>query len=816
MKKLLTFLSFIFICGFIYGQKNPPMPIKLKINAFPVLKPSRISEVNCTINYPTPANCVNLIRNFNFTPTPSYIPLLHGSFPFNLNYVPEWGPSSGSAQLYDISGSFNGNPLGNPAPATGFASLAFDSELDGDFLEGIAQKISPLQIGHKYSLSFFEALTKFLTTANSTINLKIELLHCSLFATFPQNNAEPVFPPNAAHQTIYCEVNPSNPAWQRRLINFVANNNYDLIMITPSFTTTFQNSGLNIGGSINFAYPQLIDVSNFSAGAVTQNSNCSVTIGPAMPNCSYPGLVFTWLGPNGQQIEGTAANQTLILNTSLPANAANIGTWTLQMTMPSSVPNANSCIPATAPVQASVIVPACPIALWPKAYPGRDLTYLTKTDNGNILAFWQSQYLDGMTPNLNHNGPLPNLNSGLHTFQYSANGITTWTKDLSPVFAQHNGDIQMGDDNFYNSTTGILATRPNLVPIGEFVIAQTINGGYITRNSSNNIFLHTSTGNSIGVSLGNFGRQFRFNPISNKLFGYEFHWDVNTNDYYWGIDIFDVDLNTNSILLNKHKDLTNASVQFYVNDNNEVFIGRNYQLVKIDYSTPGNTPPNYIPISLVGVSNSNLEVTWNYNPYTINSCVFRKDLTTLGSLPGYACDIYVLNLFNFTSKKIHAVNFAGLHNIIDGDDIYLEQPGGFDNLSVDIGNVHIADLDPVKSQMNIVKLNINNDFAFTSSVPIQTQTLVSKAKNLFSFYEATISPNPSSNSIRITIKSSDEKIVKQPFRLQFKNRISNRVVIIDKYFSGDLINISSFEKGFYYVEIISSDGEIISKKLIKI
>jgi hypothetical protein len=96
MKKLLS-IVLAFLCFFTMdAQKVVPISPKLiKIMKAPHGGTLSVASLDCNMNYGTPSNCGNLMRNINFFPI---IPF-NISTPFNDSRVPEWDASSGSPNL---------------------------------------------------------------------------------------------------------------------------------------------------------------------------------------------------------------------------------------------------------------------------------------------------------------------------------------------------------------------------------------------------------------------------------------------------------------------------------------------------------------------------------------------------------------------------------------------------------------------------------------------------------------------------------------------------------------------------------------------
>ncbi len=465
-------------------------------------------------------------------------------------------------------------------------------------------------------------------------------------------------------------------------------------------------------------------------------------------------------------------------------------------------------------------------AKWPKAYLGKDMGHITKLDNQNLIAYYASNYgfNDGgnMTPNLNHTGELPGAPpvAGIrqYSFHYTSSGLTNWLKnDLFPIFSLNNGTIQMGSFNgpdigpeitnisFYNKLTGVIANSPSIVPSGHRILAETTGGGYITLDATYNLYLNTPTGSTSGIPLGInsiYSSNFKFNPISNKLFCFLF---IN-NSYI--LRIYSV--SNNNISLDVEKQLQPFNAGFYnegiVNNNDEVFVQNNQQIYKIDYSG-ANTNAIYNLVTIPGVINSNISLSNSNNPYTDNKCLFGKP-----TIPGLG-KMYLLDLIDYSSKKIDVVNCSASSYLLDGNNIYLGV-NSYLTPTFSVGNVQVNQLVPNKLQMNLFKFNLNTDFSRSAvtQLPIaETPTKLTVSQS----FEASISPNPSSDNIKITITTKDKTNSDEGYTLQFKNRISNTTTVKRGYISGSLIDVSRLEKGFYYVEITNGKGEKIITKFIK-
>ena len=274
---------------------------------------ARAREVTVDCN-PFDHDGCNHIRNNNFTPNGTYDPT-YGSptyyEPFNYNTVPHWVAAQGTPQIDDL---FYQNHYGigvvwpPPSPATGYAFLAANRFPDGTLhTEGIVQKIKPVIAGHTYALSFFKMLAGMFPSYDLD-QFDIRLMRCSDFPLI-YNISDIYLVPNPPtySQAIYCESTINNTSWQQVTTTFIANDNYDMIWIYPRVngsTSTWL-------AAVDFAYPELIDVTNFTAGTIQEIAPCRTIIGPTTPNCSVANATFVWHGPNGQTLAASLPSQQL-------------------------------------------------------------------------------------------------------------------------------------------------------------------------------------------------------------------------------------------------------------------------------------------------------------------------------------------------------------------------------------------------------------------------------------------------------------------------------------------------------------------------
>ncbi len=165
-------------------------------------------------------------------------------------------------------------------------------------------------------------------------------------------------------------------------MSFIAIDDYDMIWIFPHGELPITQSSNGVG--VCFAYPELKDVTSFTAGLTPTptQGNCIVTIGPNVPNsCTFTNAVFTWHGPNGQTITAQH-NQQLQVDASL---SANVGIWTLTMSALNEISTYNPCSQhLSATVRVSQCLPTCAPIITPSG-PIDYYLFADATPKGRIL-----------------------------------------------------------------------------------------------------------------------------------------------------------------------------------------------------------------------------------------------------------------------------------------------------------------------------------------------------------------------------------------------------------------------------------------------
>lgn len=373
MRKVTFYSKFILSATLIFLFLNTSfsqiVPKEIKKVLLPLQPPTEevMNFLNCN---PVTRNGCNRLDNNKFTPSSQYNNTLgsHIHNPFNFDFlgttlVTSWDIATGTPTVYDGVNFFSPSP---PSSSTGyfFGGTGYDATAGGFYSESIVQKIPALTPNKAYTLSFFKMFKDYsnLPAPNNISNpldhFRIVLMKCSDYTqTFrPITYQVPTLPANS--QIIYCESAVSNGTWNQVFIKFTPNQAYDMMWIYPEgdHDVIPKYSGIFV------SFPELIYVDNFSAGFAPNPSpgNCNVTIGPATPNCGPTGAKFEWTGPLGQT-PNVPANQQITFDASLPAN---VGTWTLSMTMPNAVTTNNNCSQQQTPqnpilVSASVDVAHC-------------------------------------------------------------------------------------------------------------------------------------------------------------------------------------------------------------------------------------------------------------------------------------------------------------------------------------------------------------------------------------------------------------------------------------------------------------------------
>ncbi len=807
MKKHFS-ITFVFILltfqAMLFAQADDPNAEKKPLGAF---LGQRLKSVTLDCHPINLTEC-SYINNKTFDHPPPYDPIDYFSYaqPFNLGLIPNWSSSHGDAIVWDgINWTAVQPPFLNAGHSWMGVHANFPNWNPQTGGEGIAQKIPVLVNGHTYGFSFFRKAGSIDQSIETTLDLlDIFLLRCSDNSFNPNSSSNPSIPLISKH--VYCETSVSNlNGWQQIFITFtIDRSDYNMIWVYPKEVDNgilFRQSGLF------FSFPELIDITNFSAGMPPNPTpiNCTVTLGPTIPNCGVQNSIYTWHGPNGQIIPAPQ-NQQIQVDAN---NSQNVGLWTLTMTVPTASNTNNTCS-QTQNISATVNVPSCVSAPWPKSYASWN-DFLLKDKFGNIFTYYSG---GDIRTNINHSGILP-TNSGDYTVQYnSTTGVSTWVREnLAPFFTLSSGSIQMistidyATMSFYNSSTGQPTASPALVPANEKIIAELSNNGFIT-TGNNNINVHLSSGSSSTsfIPLSTSILKSFFNPSSLKLF-IEYY---NSSTFYSTLAVYQL-IGANLVLLNNPSFSDYPGIITTVNNNDIVYTwGNGYVLNQYDYINKIKTP-----LSIPGFNNNNI-ITY---PFTGGRGSYTEDQILLVKFDEKR--IYSTNTSTNEFKKID-FNFSPIPNytigyyyyIYSGTDVYLS--GVLDGTSG--GNLVIGGQSifvyPNQSSF-ITKFDLLGDFNRPTQqklVVINNKIKSEESKNIPSeeSEQIRISPNPANSQVTITAGKS-------PIRFIQIADIYNNIVLRKN--SGDSKNITfsvvNLLPGVYYCSIITING-IINKKIVVI
>lgn len=456
--------------------------------------------------------------------------------------------------------------------------------------------------------------------------------------------------------------------------------------------------------------------------------------------------------------------------------------------------------------------------VWPKVYEWgmKAVGSLTKDNFGNIF---YSFYSDNMQNNLNHNGTSSSNPSSFFTAQYGqSTGYTNWIKPdyhLSSGASLANSDIRLSVNSFpspifshFHSTTGVPVSNTTTLTNTEIVRVETTSGEYLTYDLNSNVFrFHPTSG--LPITLPYQIQTYFYSPFTSKLYTRSIHTNGTSGQAY--VDVYDI---ANGTVTLAHSTIQTASWSFVNLDNAEnLYVintsTNNAYLEKYDYLT--NT---FTPLVINNFNNSNLITlpTPNYYPsdYLL---VYNKNDNKLYSL-------------NFNNNSVKSLTTSNIENFVTGGDlsgyVYVGNDlflSGviYDNQNIILGNQTISPLSANSSNhFNsnfLTKFNINTDFSFRQ---IFDSNVISRSVKVNSHtFDINLFPNPATNSLKINIVEFN-KVNNPTYTVSIRNRLGHTLVKNKQYFPGNIIDILTFEKGLYFVEIINDKGERISKTLIKL
>ncbi len=335
-----------------------------------------MSRVSCADNV-TVTGC-NIIPNATFVLTDPNTPPdpIPNASAFSKDYIQFWS-SVNSNGTPDINGAIIGVPPPYPTNVpltTNVAGMIINTTNIGYTYEGIYAKIPHLTAGRRYAFSCFLNIVKAADIDNPPIpppgadfTFSVVLGRCpQTFLTNPTVNS---VPPNflGTPLNILCQNFPGivTTGWQQYLVTFVANDNYDLIVVYPQGNLNQTGSGY-----VHFLMPELIDVTNLIS--YTQNSACSYTL----QACGVTNASFKWFDGDNNVI-GTTNPITVDATVNPPL-------YTLELKVPGITTNpilSNTCGTNTGIIDA--------LAFGKKAtwVGGSGSTIATRTD-WSIAANW--------------------------------------------------------------------------------------------------------------------------------------------------------------------------------------------------------------------------------------------------------------------------------------------------------------------------------------------------------------------------------------------------------------------------------------------
>jgi len=284
-------------------------------------------------NQPVSPQC-NLIPNNNFALLPGY-PAPVNVTPFNYNIVPGWKQSHGDPR---INVGAQPSPFGNDVVGLkGWAeTISQNPYIYKQYGDGLLVKINPLIAGNNYLLSLFLKDPRIWPTTQWD-GFKAKLIKCSYVAGSGMPTSDYLLPTySGPYQDVLClserwEDWYFPAAWKQLTKCFTATDQWDAIWFYSDVMRSRTVNGEVVKSWTLFAEPELINLSNFTAGVPVNLGGGSYQIGPASPNCGVRNAQFTWTLPNGSEIPA-AANQQMVV-TNAP------GSYRLNMKIPKIDPN---------------------------------------------------------------------------------------------------------------------------------------------------------------------------------------------------------------------------------------------------------------------------------------------------------------------------------------------------------------------------------------------------------------------------------------------------------------------------------------------
>jgi hypothetical protein len=466
--------------------------------------------------------------------------------------------------------------------------------------------------------------------------------------------------------------------------------------------------------------------------------------------------------------------------------------------------------------------------IWPKVYAfGSDPSPVVGYSSlaiGNGSSLFYGFTTHDMTINTNHNGGTVPTAPGTYTVQYDKNsGITTWIQpNMLPKFVLSTGQVQMLTSLmsplntlittvFLDPVSGNLTTGPSVVPTNEIILAED-NGTYITR-STDSLHVHSQLGDTSIPFINGAANIVKtvYNTATKHLF------IQYSSDIILPLAVYS--LNNNMLtVINTPSQNTLGFLQ-QVNSLDEAFLFYNVpsigtsRIEKYDFINDLR-----VPVSIPGFNNINLDFTRSYNPYADDKLMETQ--MTEGN-------IYALNTVILQEKKIpYTCQFNSVCNLgfgywFEGDDLYMEVAA--DNQMVTVGNQTISPLGG--ASIGVTKFNIQTDFSLRPqaeeiSVQQNIRSLpVEKNKTIdlepVSFIKATLSPNPTKNSLTVNLKQDNDEAAASSFLVSITNSLGVVMFTQTTQQNRFTIDVAAFKTGTYYVTISTNKGDKITRVFMK-
>ena len=442
-----------------------------------------------------------------------------------------------------------------------------------------------------------------------------------------------------------------------------------------------------------------------------------------------------------------------------------------------------------------IVIP--PTGTWPKVYDALYPVTFKKDNSDNLLLSISN--LRPITTPINHNGPFPNsINENQVIFHYNLNAVTNWfklNKDVSNTL--NNGVTQLYEtvgnppnsfiNEYIDGTSGINVNGPTL-PIDEKLLLEINPDIFITRDINFNHFLHNSLFTNPITNISNHTK-FIFNKNTNMLYVFlSQYFTLNST-----LKVYQFNNNSFTLISSNTFVVPTETELLQVDDMGNVYLIYDNKLQIFDHVNN-----IFTPITMPGFSNNDLDGLESDNYNTENRALLFNKLENR---------IYMVDFSTFSYKKINVQNFSSnnrflLRYIFKDNFVYMT--GLLKGFSPTIiGNQTLPVIGSSLQSVFVTKFDLNTDFNFTS--------LQEAAKP--SPFEISLSPNPTTNLIKVNSTTN-------PSNVSYSVLITNQFGITkfkkQNYVLNSNLDISTLQKGVYFVELINSKGEKSGKSFIKL